>query len=245
MKSIKIAMAALALFVLTALPNQAKAFSVNNNDMYFVLSGNTTEYYVDMGAINTVLSGGYTQDISSMVNTSGVGSLSYASIIADNTNNVYFGNSYSTASALNATGLNNSAVDSGFSGWAVGNSDGSTSTTSMTNAGSNGNSWLTTMDGGATGAGVLNGGTPKGTSDLLLPGTGKSITFYLYYGDLTNLANNAIVNAENVIATITNVGGVYTLTLAVAAVPIPPSLVMFATGLIAVAMIARRRQLSA
>ena len=237
----------LALLVMATLPNQAKAFTVNNTDLYLVVSGGpTNEYYYDLGTIASVLSSGKTINFSNLV-----GGTQWS--LVGNTNLTTGGNIYYTSQSPNAATISGSpalstvGMDSIFAGFLTGNTSG-TASVDFTQAATSLNSYASNLGiSGAFGGNLpISVGATNTGMDQNFPLTvaGQTQTMNLYTGVVSTPANQ-IATFTNMIATITNLGGKngtsYTLTIA-SAVPLPPSLVMFATGLIALGLIARRRQ---
>jgi len=241
MKKLGIAFLGLALLVMAALPYRAKAFTVNSSDLYLVVSGGTVnEMYVDLGSVSTILTSGGSWNFSNTVAGNGwslIGDTAYLSGIG----NVVFASQSPDATTLNnsSTGVSNSGIDSGFSLFASGNT-GSGST--ITNPAGASNSFANNLTGNLNGGIPLaSGSTNTSAVQALLNGFTNKMN--IFTGDL---AVDNVVAFSNMIATVTSLGsGNFTLTIGSAAVaPLPPSLVMFVSGLIALGLIARRRQTS-
>jgi hypothetical protein len=242
MKKLGIAFLGMALFVMAALPNQAKAFSVSGNDLYLAVSGGpANEYYYDLGSISSILSSGVTIDFTNSVSGTGwsvIGDTTYGSISGSGT--VYFASQASSATLLNTSGLvSNSSISSGFGIFAGGNS-GNGSNPDLVSPGSN---FATNL------GNTLNGGVPTqigtnktGGVQALLNGVTNAMNLYAG-NNLADLSQDAVVSFTNMIATVKSLGSNnYQLTISLASVPLPPSLVMFVSGLIALGLIARRKQ---
>ena len=236
MKKLGIAFLGLALLVMAALPNKAKAFSVNNTDLYLIVSGgSTSEYYLDLGSVSSILSGGGTWSFSNTVAGTGwsvIGDTAYLT----GSGTVIFASQSPNASTLNnvAGGISMITVDSGFSGFAGGNTG---SGNSVVNPLSNPDTFAANL------AGTLNGGIPIQNGSIATSAVqsllnGLTNAMNIYAGDY--VTDNTVV-FSNMVATVKSLGsGNFQLTIA--AVPLPPSLVLFISGLIALGLIARRRQ---
>jgi hypothetical protein len=244
MTKIKAAILGLAILAITTLPNQANAFAVNETDLYLVLSNNATEAYVDLGTSASILSSSLSLNISSFVNSaSGINDIHWT-ILAGSPNgagDLVFSDLLNNLNGV-STGIN---ISSGLTNWINFMANTSGSGSSMTLAASNANSYLSQFDQvvGSL-AQTLTGNQANGTINH--NGAAINQTMSLYSGNLSDNVLHLLSVVANVTGSGVTGGANYVLTIgsAVSAVPVPPSLVMFVTGLIALAIIARRKEAS-
>jgi hypothetical protein len=245
LKKIKAVILGLAIMTLASLPNQANAFTVNETDLYLILSNNSTEAYVDLGNTSSILSGGTSLNISSFVNSASGASDIHWTILAGTptgAGDLYFSDLLPSLNGT-STGIN---ISSGLTNFINFQANSGANPTSMTQAASNPNSYLNQFDQvpGSL-AQTLTGNQANGTINH--NGAAINQTMSLYSG---NLSDN-VLHLLSMVANVTGSGATgnanYTLTIGqttVSAVPVPPSLVMFVTGMIALAIIARRKEAS-
>jgi hypothetical protein len=240
-KKLGIAILGLAFFFMASISNQAKAFTVNDTDLYLILSNNTTEAYVDLGLQSTVLSSGLpSTDISSFVTSAAGASDIHWTLVSGNlgTGDMFFTDSNKT---MNGSSVGVQVIN-GLTQWGsfqVNSGAGS----SMTLAASNANSYFNLFDGAGFNTGTLGQTVSANEVNGTVNRTGSTNSVMnLYQG---NFSDN-ILNLLSMVATVTGSAAAgYTLTIAApSAVPVPPSVVMFVTGLIALAVIARRKEAS-
>jgi hypothetical protein len=244
LKKIKALFLGLAILAITTLPDQAHAFAVNETDLYLVLSNNATEAYVDLGNSASILSSSLSLNISSFVNSASGANDIHWTILAGSPNgagNLVFSDLLNNLNGV-STGIN---ISSGLTNFINFEANTSGSGSSMTLAASNANSYLNQFDQVVgTLAQTLTGNQANGTINH--NGAAINQTMSLYSGNLSDNVLHLLSVVANVTGSGVTGGANYVLTIgsAVSAVPVPPSLVMFLTGLIALAIIARRKEAS-
>lgn len=224
----RLAVAVVAAAALTGPVTAAQALQFNVGDAVLVLYGNNTEYVQNLGSFSTLASTGIDLDLSSIMSSVGGANTIKYTLIGDTASTIFFGNSVPVGSW---TAQNKNQIVPG------------TYTTALTNwagqlfANSDARSLIPKADGlsfsnflNPAGTDTLGGSIPgarRGSADI------DSILYLLERqnpGAATSLAQvgTAFLNSAN---------GHF----AVSAVPVPAAVVLFATGVIGLVGIARRR----
>ena len=222
----RLAVAAVAAAALTGPVTAAQALQFNVGDAVLVLYGNNTEYVQNLGSFSTLLSTGIDLDLSSIMASAGGANPIKYTLVGNTNSTIFFGTSAAIGSWTNTnknqvvpTNLTNGLT--GWSGQLAATSDARSlipkadllSFSSVLNP---------------SGTDTFGGSIPKrGSADI------GSILYLLQRqnpGAATTLAQvgTAFLNSAN---------GHFV----VSAVPVPAAVVLFATGVIGLVGIARRR----
>ncbi|MHB8482661.1 MAG: VPLPA-CTERM sorting domain-containing protein [Nitrospiria bacterium] len=242
-KQMMMAIFAFVMILAAGFSQEAKAFSVNAGDMYLILYGNSTEYYQDLGTLSSLQSPGnssFNISSSTLATVSGINSVKWAvaGFYLTGNQGIY------VALNTNPSLVNpaNTSIGGGFvnfAGFFGLTTDSNPLTTSMTLPSGNANSYSNQLDinGDGSFGGSFIGQSTRGSIN------GNSM--YLVTGDqVTNAVTGlkTTAGAQLFASVISNaITGGLTLNVAPSVVPLPASVVMFGTGLIALAGIARRR----
>jgi len=235
----RLAVAAVAAAALVGPVTAAHAALFNAGDAVLVLYGNSTEYYQDLGNINTLLSTGVNLDLSAIINTNSPGGAGPASTpikytlvgFTGNaaTDSIFFGDGSILSSWTNAnkTGVSAPTIQSGLSNWL-------TLTAGLSSpqllAATDANSFSTNMDPASSGS--LGGGVTSTRPAF----SNIDSTLYL----LERQVNGASGSLSQVgIASLNSQTGQFV----VSAVPVPAAVILFGTGIIGLVGLARGRKL--
>jgi hypothetical protein len=232
-----IAMVLVAFAMVLGLNSEAKAWAPGATDTFFVLDGNGTDYVLDLGSAASILAGTagnganqWTIDATSLGQVVTAGTPTHWQIVGFDSTLFY--NTVSTAGTI-SSGL--SGAQGAVAGWLpfipVSN------TNPFTTVGTSLYSYSGNVD--TAGDGSLGSNVAYSTSATITAG-GNSMR--LMSGDYSGAVVTEIKNAMAAITGYT-AGHTITLTISPSAVPLPASVVLFGTGVIALMIISRRRTL--
>jgi hypothetical protein len=234
---VKITLLLLFLFILFGNHNQAKAFIVNTTDMYLIMSGNSTEYYIDLGVTSAVLqqintNGSYDYDLGTAPSVAALGGNALKFTLIDP---VPAGTVYLTSTSTNLdsslANLQNAAT-----AWTsfMNNSDGNgTTTTAMTNQANNSNSYNNLFNCASSGSclsGSLNGTLNSGQG--VVDGNMGTDTLHMYWGKTSDDMLHSDYEDCNLNED-SNSHYHLKCTHHPPTVPLPPAIVLFSTGMVA------------
>jgi len=226
----RLAVAAVAAAAMTGPMTAAHALQFNSGDAVLVLYGNNTEYVQNLGSFSTLVSSGVDLDLSSIMSSVGGTNAIKYTIVGNTGSSIFFGNSVQVGSW---TSTNKNQIVPG------------TYTTSLTNwsgqlgANSDGRSLIPKAD-GLSFTSFLN---PAGTDTLAgsIPGARRGsadIDSILYLLERQN-PGAATTLAQVGTAFLSSANGHFVIST----VPVPAAVVLFATGMVGLVGMARRRVL--
>lgn len=227
---------------------KAQAIEIGPNDLVLVLYGNNTEYYQLIGQTPDILNTGGNFNISgASLNAAGPAATTQWALVSFNTSDGTFGGDLTDVNFTfrgAATPSNVAGIDqlySNLAGWAGNVTAASTDPNSGTFPKSDSSSFFTFVD-APNGDGRL-GALPAGTSAA--GSYGQTLTILagdFNTGNITNSGTTAslsLINPSDLAA-----GAILAIT-APAPVPLPPAVVLFASGLVGLIGVARRRLIGA
>ncbi len=233
----RLSIAAVAAAALAGPVTAAHAALFNVGDAVLVLYGNNTEYYQDLGNMNTLLSTGVDLNLSSIINTNSPGGagptstpLKYTLVGytgETTTDSIFFGDGTKLSSwtSGNKTGVSAGTIQTGLSGWLTLTAGLSSS---QLLAATDANSFSTNMDPASSGS--LGGGVPSSRPAF------STIDSTLY------LLGRQVGGASGTLAQLGTASlSSQTGHFVVSAVPVPAAVVLFATGVIGLVGLARRK----
>jgi hypothetical protein len=225
----RLAVATIAAAALAGPVTTAHALQIGQGDAILAVYGNGTEYVQNLGSYNTLISNGLTLNLNSILGqvTPGANPLQIAIFGATNSE-IFFGDKFPLSSWTNSNKnqVVPNAIVGNLAGWAttlqaasdarnfIPQSDPLSFTTNLNNSGNN----------------TLGGTTPP--SRPAFAGVGETLYLMLRPGAASTLAQvgTAIFDANGQL----QIGQV-------SAVPVPAAVVLFASGLVGLVGLARRR----
>ena len=224
----RLAVVAVAAAALTGSVTAAQALQFNSGDAVLTVYGNNTEYAVNLGSFSTLLSTGIDLDLSSFLPLIGGSNTLKYTIVGNTASTIFFGDTFA-ASAWTATQKNQvlpNTYNSALVNWSgpLGSAGDTRSLFPVNDA----LSFSSNLN--PSGADTLGGSIPaarRGSADV---------------DTILNLLQRPISGAGSTLVTV----GTAFLNSAnghfvVSAVPVPAAVVLFATGVIGLVGIARRR----
>lgn len=226
----RLAVAAVAAASLAGSVTAAHALQFNTGDAVLVVYGNNTEYAQNLGSFSTLLSNGIDLDLSSFLPSVGGANTVKYTIVGSTASTIFFGNGFA-ASAWTATQKNQvlpNTYTNGLVNWSgpLGAAGDTRSLFPVNDL----LSFSTNLNG--SGADTLGGSIPaarRGSADI---------------DTILNLLQRPISGAGSTLATVgTAFLNSATGRFTISAVPVPAAVVLFATGIIGLVGVARRRVL--
>lgn len=230
----RVATAAIAAAALTGPVTAAHALQFGSGDAVLVLYGNNTEYVQNLGNFQTLLSTGTTLNLSSiMASVGGTNTIKYTIVGNDAGVDFFFGDgsALSTWTSLQKSQVVPTNYNTGLTNWS-GNLKAVNDTRSLIPA-TDALSFSTNID--PVGSGSLGGSVPSTKPAF------SNIDSTLYLLSRGNTAAAGTL-AQVGTAVLNSATGIFTIG-PVAAVPVPAAAVLFATGVIGLVGLGRRRAL--
>ena len=226
----RFAVAAVAAASLVGPVTAAHALQFNTGDAVLVLYGNNTEYVQNLGSFSTLVSSGIDLDLSSIMSSVGGGNTIKYTIVGNTGSTIFFGNSVPVGSwtTQNKNQIVPGTYTTSLTGWS-----------GQLAANSDARSLIPKAD-GLSFSSFLN---PAGTDTLAgsIPGARRGsadIDSILYLLERQN-PGAATTLAQVGTAFLSSANGRFVIS----AVPVPAAVVLFATGMIGLVGVARRRVL--
>jgi hypothetical protein len=226
----RFAVAAVAAAALAGPVTAAHALQFSSGDAVLAVYGNSTEYVANLGSMSTLLSSGANIDLTSILGSIGPTSSLKYTIVGYNGSTITFGDG-SALSSWSSTGpgggdkgkVNATTFISALSNW----SGGLVTSGNTLNLFSQGDANSFSSNLNAAGSDTLGGSVPSTRKGM------ATIDNYLYLLQGTSGPNLSQVGTALLSSS--------TGHLVVSAVPVPAAVVLFATGVIGLVGLARRR----